>query len=228
MQQFQWLLFDIDNTLLDFSGAAKRAMFQTFSDYNRVCDEKIYQQYQKVNHAVWDAFERQEITAVELRVRRMRDLFAVLNDEICDPAAFNARFLENLVQLSEYYQGVPKQLIQLRTHYTLSVITNGLKEVQRPRLQRLNLIDKFDSIVVSDEIGVAKPHIDFFNFALQSIDNQTDKSNILVIGDSLNSDIKGGNNAGLTTCWVSHGRENQTAIQPDFVIETVAELDKIL
>ncbi|MFK7933428.1 MAG: pyrimidine 5'-nucleotidase [Saprospiraceae bacterium] len=226
MQRFKWLLFDIDNTLLDFSGAAKRAMFQTFIDFEEICTEEIYTQYQIVNHAAWEAFEQQQITAAELRPKRMRDLFSVLEKEIANPHIFSKRYLENLVLCSEYYAGVPTLLDRLKTKYQLAIITNGLKEVQRPRLRKLELINKFDSIVVSDEIGVAKPQLAFFEYALNSLNTPINKSEILVIGDSLNSDIIGGNNAGLTTCWISHQRENKSAIQPNFTINTVSELEK--
>lgn len=225
---FSWLMFDVDNTLLDFTSAARNALEQTFTDHNHPLDDAILQAYQRINHDVWTAFERGQMTAEQLRVERFTRLFDLLDIFPTTPPQFSTDFLQNLVHKSEAYAGAIPLLEQLRSQYKLSVITNGLKEVQRPRLRKLNMIDLFDSIIVSDEIGVAKPHKDFFTYAYQTIPQPPPKQYTLVIGDSLASDIAGGNAFGCPTCWISHGRPNNTDIQPDYVIDNVMELPEIL
>lgn len=225
---FKWLLFDFDNTLVDFTNTSKAALWQSFRDFETNCTEDIHDAYKVVNHQVWTAFEKGDMTAQKLRVERFELLFDQINLQPAAPAAFSKRFLENLVILSEAYAGVPEMLQLLRQKYHLGIITNGLKEVQRPRLDRLQMRDYFKSVVVSDEIGVAKPHAEFFEYAYQSLAQPVAKEEILVIGDNLQSDIKGGNNYGCPTCWVSHERENTTDVLPDFTINGVHELVGLL
>lgn len=228
MPQFQWLLFDFDNTLVDFTNTSKQALWQSFRDFDTTCTEAIHEVYKTVNHQVWTAFEKGEMSAERLRIERFELLFAALDIAPAEPQVFSKRFLDNLVQLSEAYEGVPELLQNLGQYYHLGIITNGLKEVQRPRLDLLKLRSHFKSIVVSDEIGVAKPDAAFFEYAYQNLPHPAAKEDILVIGDNLQSDIKGGNDYGCPTCWVSHQRDNDTDILPDFTINTVQELAGIL
>lgn len=227
-QKYQCLFFDFDNTLVDFTGAAKAALWQSFSDYGYSCNDKIYQIYRQLNHRAWVAFEQGQITAERLRVQRFEDLFAALNYSPTTPSDFSQYFLQQLVLKSTVYTGVSELLQQLRPHYTLGIITNGLKEVQRPRLARLQLTELFDVVVVSDEIGVAKPDTAFFDYAYQQLPTAIPKNEILVIGDNQQSDILGANNYGLDSCWISHDRTLASAPAPTYTIPTVHHLPKLL
>ena len=226
---FKWLLFDADNTLLEFPNTSKQAMWKTFEQYDRKCSDELYEIYQKINHQAWSDFEKKLITAEDLRSKRFRLFFNAINDEIAPPALFNQQYLEHLVKCSTAYDGVHEFLQSLKeANYIMSIVTNGLKEVQRRRLDRLQLTHFFDSIIVSDEIGVAKPNIEYFDVVYQSIPNPPNKSETLIIGDGLKSDILGGKNFGISTCWIKNGQTNSTDIQPDFEIEQVFELNQIL
>jgi len=145
-----------------------------------------------------------------------------------DPFEFNARFLENVVEVSEAFEGAIELLEDLKSEYKLSVITNGLKEVQRPRIRRLQMEHIFESIIVSDEIGVAKPDIKFFEHSYDTIPNPPPKSEVLVIGDNLKSDIQGGINFGVDTCWLSHQNLNNSTIKPTYTINNLNDLHRIL
>jgi YjjG family noncanonical pyrimidine nucleotidase len=222
------LLFDLDNTLLDFDGAAKAALWQTFTDYGTHCSEAIHQTYKHINKQVWTDFERGKISAARLRPQRFRLLFEAIAQNPARPEDFSQRYLENLVLKSEAYQGVSALLDQLRPNYQLGLITNGLREVQRPRLARLQMQHHFQSIVVSDEIGVAKPQAAFFAHAYADLPQQPPKEEVLVIGDNLHSDISGGRDFGFRTCWVSHGRINTSDILPDYTLNQVVDIPNIL
>lgn len=226
--KFQCLLFDFDNTLVDFTTTSKRALWQTFADFNLECSDAIHEVYKIYNHQVWTAFERREMTAERLRIARFELLFKEIEKSPAPAEMFSRCFLKNLVQLSIAYEGVHELLQNLSSRYQLGVITNGLKEVQRPRLDLLKMRDYFHPIVVSDEIGVAKPADDFFAYAYERIPGNLPKNEILVIGDSLHSDITGGQQFGFATCWISQGRKNDTGIKPDLTIENVGELLAIL
>jgi len=228
MNKYKWLLFDLDNTLLDFSSASKIALWKTFEDYDLTCNEEIYKIYKKENAKVWISFENKEIDTLTLRKIRFAGFFEVMGIKDIDPFVFNARYLEHIVLASETYDGVPQLIKDLKTDYQLGIITNGLKEVQRPRLQKVNMIDEFQSIVVSDEIGVAKPDVKFFEHTYTTLSDQPQKSEILVIGDNLMSDVLGGHRYEVDTCWISHGKENTTDVKPVHQINTVLELSKVL
>jgi len=226
---FKWLLFDFDNTLVDFSSASKKSLWMTFEEQGRQCDELIYKTYQKINHRVWTDFEQGKITAEALRPKRFADLFEALNERELDANHFGQRYLANLVVASEAYDGVIDLLEDLKlADYRMSIVTNGLKEVQRPRLTKLGMTDFFDSIIVSDEIGSKKPEGAFFDYVFQTIPNPPPKSETLMIGDGLNSDIRGGRDFGISTCWNSHKKINDTDIIPDYVIDDVLGLRELL
>jgi 5'-nucleotidase len=225
---FKWLLFDADNTLLDFSKASKDALWKTLEDHDRECNDGIFAVYKHVNAKVWTEFEQGKISALVLRKRRFEWFFNEIGEKDLEPARFNEAYLENVIELSETYEGVPEILQSLKKEYKISIVTNGLKEVQRPRLEKLNLLPLFDSVIVSDEIGVAKPHIDYFHHVYESISNPPSKEETLIVGDNLKSDILGGLNFGIKTCWLHHGKDNDTDIEPHFSIPKVHHLDEIL
>ena len=228
MYKYKWLLFDADNTFLDFATASKKSLFTTCSDYDLKCDEDIFKTYKFENAKVWASFENKEITALELRSLRFERFFSAANIKGIDPFEFNAQFLQNLILASEAYDGAIDFLENLRPKYTMSVITNGLKEVQRPRINKLQMNHIFESIIVSDEIGVAKPDIKFFEHSYNSIPNPPPKSEVLVIVDNLKSDILGGINFGVDTCWISHKNENTSSIKPTYTVKDLFDVSTIL
>lgn len=228
MQKYKWLLLDADNTFLDFATASKKSLFTTCEDYNLHCDESTYLTYKTENAKVWESFERKEITALELRSLRFAKFFSAVRVVGIDPFEFNTQFLQNLIHVSEVYEGAIEFLEKLKPQYAMSVITNGLKEVQRPRITKLKMNHIFESIIVSDEIGVAKPDLEFFEHSYNSIPNPPSKSEILVIGDNLNSDIAGGINFGVDTCWISHKKENNSPIKPTYTVDNLFDLSAIL
>jgi len=225
----KWLMFDADNTLIDFTNASKLSFQQTFEDYGHTATPELYATYKVINHGVWTAFEQGKITAERLRIKRFEDFFAAINLSPTSPESFSKGYLENLISKSESYDGVKEMLVGLKPDYSMSIITNGLKEVQRPRLRKLDMTHYFDSIIVSDEIGFAKPDERYFEVAFNSIDNPPVRGNTLVIGDNLKSDILGGIRYGLKTCWLNtSGKANDTDIQPDFEIRDVLEVPGLL
>lgn len=226
--KFEWILFDIDNTLLDFDGPSKLALKSSCDLHNLEYSEDLYLVYKEVNAKVWSEFEQGQITAVELRPLRFQRLFNEISMNPCPPTLFNKTYLDFVVDYAKGYESIRGTLSHLKKKYKISVITNGLKEVQRARLTRLELNHFFDSITVSDEIGVAKPHKAYFDHVFNSIPNPSKPEKTLVVGDSLHSDIKGGNDYGCSTCWISHGRHNNGEIKPDYTILNISEFDKII
>jgi len=176
----------------------------------------------------WVEFEKGEISAETLRPKRFRLLFEWLNIKPAAPEEFSAYYLHQLSVLNTPYDGVEDLLHDLKKEYKLSIITNGLKECQRPNYNNRGWDKIFDSIIVSDEIGVQKPHNAFFEKAWTATRHDYNKEDALVIGDNLHSDIIGGKNFGLETCWITRGRENTSEINPTHSIEHVLQLPELL
>ena len=226
--RYPWILFDADDTIFDFSRSARHAFLQTLDFFKINGRDDYWEVYEYFNKETWAAFERQEITAVELRRIRF-ERFLDAAGEYRDPLEMNGHYLEELSQTKFLVEGAVELVEELLgENFRLGLITNGLKEVQRPRIAQADMEEYFEVIVVSDEIGVAKPHTGFFEHAFGEM-GQPEKSEVLVVGDSLQSDIQGGNNFGVDTCWFNPKKSaNLTSHQPTFQIEKLAELKNFL
>lgn len=220
---YKHLLFDADNTLFDFDLTAQRAFSQAFVQFGMQEKAHHYEQYHVISQACWRDFEEQKITQTELRRLRFERFFeaAKLEENAED---FNKQYLQNLITNSTLLEGALELIQNLHGNFSLTVITNGLKELQRPRLFHTGLTPYFEVVVVSDEIGVSKPHTPFFDHTFEQL-AFPDKSSALVIGDSLSSDIKGGNNYGIDTCWFNPKElPNSSENKPTFEIGTLEEI----
>ena len=214
---YDWVLFDADDTLLDFRKAARRSFFAVLAQNGIPASDAHHHTFEQANYEVWTAFERGEITTERLRVKRF-ELFLDRAGLERDAGAMSRLFLDNLVVYTELIPGAREVLSTLALSHRLGIITNGLKEMQRPRLTKTGIIDDFEVIVVSDEIGYAKPDGRFFDVAHRRM-GMPARERVLVVGDSLRSDIQGGKAYGFATCWYNpHGKANETAIRPDYEI----------
>ena len=222
---YTWLLFDADDTLFDYPLAEGKSLRNTFEHFGQVFRSEYLRIYQVFNRQVWVEFERGEISAAGLRLKRLRLLF----DEIdlpLDPVDFSQRYLENLAQVSDLFPVAAEVLKALSGRYHIALVTNGLKEVQRPRLERSAIRPFIEKIFISEEIGVAKPAAGFFEAVFQEIGNPP-KSEVLIIGDSLTSDIQGGIDYGIDTCWFNPGGKN-TSLQVTYNIGKLGDLLELL
>ena len=186
--RYPWVLFDADDTLFDFQRSARHALGHTLSDFKITATEAHFQVYETINHEAWMAFERQQITAVELRKLRFERFLDAVG-EYRDPLEMNAHYLQLLSQTKFMLDGAMDLVETLRSkNHRMGLITNGLREVQRPRIAQAAMEKYFDVIVVSDEIGVSKPYSGFFEHAFEQM-GWPDKTQAIIVGDSLNSDI---------------------------------------
>ena len=219
-------MFDFDNTLVDFHQASKLAFDQCFIDYDIEQKSNYYEVYGVINAGVWKDFEDKKISAVDIRKIRFTKFLEQIGVTHLDGLTFNAQYLNNLIKFTTIRPEVVEMLKVLKEKYKLSIITNGLKEVQRPRLDQCQITDLFDSIIVSDEINVAKPDKEFFDIAIASIDEEISKDKILVIGDNLRSDIAGAQSYGLKSCYLN--RDPNTNTNADMFITDVLQLSAVL
>ena len=192
------LLFDLDNTLLDFSASSNEALRDIAKLLEVRYDKNFLDIYHDINFGVWTEFENGLIDSITLRRKRF-ELTAKHYGHTIDGLMMNRKYLQGIVNHTVFVDGAQEVLAELSNSHSLSIITNGLKEVQRPRLKSAKIYDYFDHIVVSDEIGVAKPDGRYFEYAWKKIDKVA-KDKVLVIGDNPNSDIQGAKDFGFHAC----------------------------
>ncbi len=226
-KHYPWLWFDADGTLFDYNRAEANALRQTFHALRLPFEDDYLEIYQRINTGLWQALEKQEITQAVLRDRR----FELLLENIQlsgSPEEMSSVYIEQLAICSELMDGAYEVLQALRGKCRFAILTNGLRVVQRSRLTHSAIRDLISDIIISEEIGTAKPHSAFFEIASARL-GQPAKRDILMIGDSLTSDIQGGIDYGIDTCWfnpASGSRPEQLPIT--YEIKHLRELLEII
>jgi 2-haloacid dehalogenase len=225
--RYQWLLFDADGTLFDYDAAESKALKAVFNQFSIPFSPESENSYRRINRQVWRDLEQGKISTASLRTIRFERLFCELALE-ADINRVAAAYLEHLSQQADLIEGACSLIENLSRHYQLAMITNGLKEVQRPRFTNSGVGAYFSVIVISDEVGVAKPDSAYFDIVFREM-RYPPKDQALVVGDSLDSDIQGGMNYGLDTCWFNpHKKPNPSERQPTYEIQSLHELHRIL
>jgi putative hydrolase of the HAD superfamily len=226
--KYEIIIFDADETLFDFKKSEKDAFKNTILEFDIEYDENHHLKiYQGINTAIWKEFEEGLITQKEINVERFKRLSDSLNTEF-DQVQFAKSYMKHLANASFLYEDSMDLVESLHKDYRLTIVTNGLKDVQDTRIKKSVIAKYFEDIVVSEEVLVAKPDPKIFELALNNI-KHTDKSKVLMVGDSLTSDIQGGINFGVDTCWFNPNKiVNKTGIKPTYEIYSLMELKEIL
>ncbi|MFK7925769.1 MAG: YjjG family noncanonical pyrimidine nucleotidase [Bacteroidia bacterium] len=225
--RYQWIMFDADGTLFDFDQAAAHALKATFTQYELPYEPQYIERYLEINRSLWALFEKGQIEASELKSVRFARLLESLNRQ-ADPSQMNEDYLEHLADGSMLLEGAKELIEGLHGNVKMMLITNGFQKVQRPRLERSGIEHYFESVVVSDEVGVAKPDPQIFEHSFATM-GHPNKEEVLIIGDSLSSDITGGRNFGIDTCWYNPTAKVRPEQMPiTHVIKTLEEIPGLL
>ena len=196
---YTWLLFDADGTLFDFERTAATALAQTFADFKAPYEPAFIELYRSIDERLWEALERGDVTREILHVRRFAELLETIGVER-NAQTFADRYLEHVGEGTHLIDGAKRVVSILAGRAHLALITNGFAEVQRSRFARSTLTRHFEAIVISEDVGAAKPDPAIFDEAFRRMGSPA-KSDVLVIGDSLTADIRGGIDYGIDTCW---------------------------
>ena len=223
------VFLDLDDTIFDFHACEKVAISKTLLCFGAdPCDE-IVARYSEYNKLQWEALERGEITREQVLTRRFELLFDYLGIEV-DPWQVQALYERNLSMEHIFMKGAEALLSELRDlgKYRLYAATNGIANVQWPRIRESGIESYFEAFFISEEIGSNKPSKEFFDGCFAQIPN-FDISEAIIIGDSLTSDIRGGKNAGLKTCLFNPSKKtNLTDVIPDYEISELSEVVPLL
>lgn len=203
-KKYSTVLFDADNTLLDFDKDEDCALRRVMTEYGVPVTEENIAKYIEINVGMWKALERGEITKPELKRTRFRKFFDAIGFETdADAYEVNERYLYLLGEGDNVLEGAVDLCRKLRENgFDLYIITNGVTDTQKRRMGRSGLLPYITECFISETLGYQKPKKEFFDIVLKKIPEK-DKSKIIVVGDSLTSDIKGAMNAGLDSIWIN-------------------------
>jgi len=227
MKKFNTLLFDADGTLFDFDACEHEALIKVFEKYGYPLNEEIKKTYERINKGLWKQYELGLMDRNTVIYSRFGMLFKEIGIDD-DGIAFEDDYQDLLGMQHVLIPGALELVKQLCDDYDLYIVTNGVTSTQLRRLNESGLDKLMKKIFVSEETGYQKPMKEFFDYCFERIDN-FDPSSAIIIGDSLSSDIKGGNNAGIATFWYNpNSLVNNTDSKVDYEIAKLDELIDIL
>lgn len=223
----EFLFLDLDDTILDFRKAEYIALGKTFGALGLEATDAIRTRYSQINRACWQMLERGELTRDQVLLRRFSDLFSEQGMEV--DAAECARLYARNLSVGHYFlPGAQEAMERLSQKYRLFLASNGTADVQRSRMASADLYRFFEKIFISQEVGHNKPAKEYFDLCFARIPG-FDPQKAMIVGDSLTSDIQGGINAGIRTCWVNPKHDPGRAdIRPDYQIEALHQLEALL
>ncbi len=228
VKNYTAVLFDADGTLLDYKRSESYALENALESLGLDSQSTDYVScYRAINKTLWGELEKGRLSSGELRVLRFEILFSETGVR-ADASIFSRMYLDFLSQTGFLLPCAAEVLEYLHKKYVLILITNGFQEVQYSRLKKAGIFEYFDPIIISEEVGAKKPDEDFFSETFRRV-KDVEKSEALLVGDSLSSDILGGERFGIDTCWYNpDGYENRTDVSPTFEIRGLSELYSIL
>ena len=224
---FEFLFLDLDDTILDFQKAEALALSKTLRAFGLEPTDKVLKRYNLINKAHWEALERKELTREQVLVGRFQVLFSEMGIA-AEPVAIARAYEDNLSVGHWFLPGAEEAVEALSKKYKLYLASNGTAKVQAGRLKSANISRFFEEVFVSQELGANKPSVEYFEKCFARIPG-FDKRKAIIVGDSLTSDILGGQNAGIATCWVNpHHKEGRAGIRVDYEIEALSQLEELL
>lgn len=223
----EFLFLDLDDTILDFHKAERIALRKTLTQFGAEPTDAVLSLYHRINKWHWEQLELGKLTREEVLVGRFAALLRELG--IAADAVQCTRTYERNLAIGHYFlPGAQEAVARLSRKYRLFLASNGTASVQQGRLTSAGLYPYFEKVFVSQELGANKPSKAFFDACAKQIPGY-DAQKALMVGDSLSSDILGGIQAGMKTCWVNpEGKKNPESIVPDWQIGALRELPKLL
>jgi len=225
-RHYDLVLFDADDTLFDFGACEAAALRGAIGEAGIPWSERVLEAYSRANREAWADFEKGMIAHEELKTRRFEDFLRRLGLE-GDAWVLGRIYVERLSEQRILMPGAEEALAYLAPSHTLALVTNGIKEVQRRRLEASPIARFFAATIISEEVGYAKPDPRMLDAAAHAV-GISDKSRMILVGDSLSSDIGAGLNYGIDTVWLNRRGEGCGPKPPTFEIRTLSELASIL
>lgn len=229
MKKYKAILWDIDETLLDFKKSEKYGITTCFKTRGLYIDDKIVERFSVINESYWKRLEKNEITKIEVLRGRFHQLFEELGITDVDVESFRTEY-EQLIGEVWYYKENSLQILEYlqKRSYRQFAVTNGTKAVQERKIKGAGFDKIFENVFISDEIGTPKPQKAFFDHVLEHI-GELQKEELLIVGDSLTSDMKGGVENDIDTCWYNpYNKVNEGLLPITYEIRKLNDILDIL
>lgn len=225
---FKVILWDVDATLLNFEKAEEAGIRGCFEKFNLgECTAEMLADYKEINRGYWQRLERGEMERPVILVERFREFLEKYGLDVSVAPEFNITYQYLLGDTVVFYDHALETVQALKGKVLQCAVTNGTKVAQDRKLKNSGLDKEFDYIFISEDVGVEKPSKGFFDTVFATIGNYAPEE-VLIVGDSLTSDIQGGVNAGIKTCWFNpKGVKNTSTLQPDYEITDIGEVLKL-
>ncbi len=224
--RYSTVLFDLDHTLFDFDASEEAAFAATLHRAGIDSPNGLAELFTDINVVLWAEVERGTLTPNEVRTLRFEQLIDRGGID-ADPVTMADDYVEGLGAFGDLYPGARAVLEELAGRVRLGLVSNGIGEVQRARITRLGLDRYFDAVVISGEVGTAKPGTAIFDIAFTELGNPA-RGTAIMVGDSLSSDIRGAMGYGIDTCWYAPGDAPDPDPSPTYRIGNLAEIPPIV
>ena len=225
---YNCILLDFDETLVSFSQSEHECIAKLYNKYSIPSTEENIRYYHTINEECWSEYEKGNLKKKELHKKRVQKVIDKFGIKGVSGEALNREYEHYLKFSAHVIDGAIEFLQDIEDYATVAIVTNGDEETQQNRLRLSGIIEYADGVFTSDSVEYNKPDKRIYTTTLKKLGVENTKS-VLVVGDSLYSDIKGGINAGLDTCWVNfNGKENTTDIKPKYTVRDYTELKRII
>ena len=222
--KFTTLLMDADDTIFDFPKCEYAALKNTLETFGLNFTDEVHESFSSINSHLWKEFENNRITCADLRIQRFRELIEKCFNGMQNADQLASEYIDRLSQQAILIDGAYDALKMLSEYFSIYIITNGLKKVQRGRFGKTEISRFIKKLYISDEMNVQKPRKEFFDMVLSDIEEK-DSRKVLVVGDSLTSDMQGGRNAGIATClYDPHDKVAMPEERCDYKIRDLREI----
>lgn len=222
--KYQWILFDADETLFHFDAFA--GLQRMFEGFGINFSKEQFIEYQLVNKPLWVQYQDNEITAQQLQETRFEEWAKKVG---VTPKAMNSAFMMAMAEICTPLDGARELLdLLLVNNIKMGIITNGFTELQKIRLEKTEFSHYFELITISEQVGVAKPDKRIFEHTFSQM-GSVDLSKVLMVGDNPDSDVLGGMNAGVDTCWLNEKKQAcPEGVEPTYTVRSLKDLQAIL
>lgn len=234
-KRYDVILWDVDGTLLNFLESERFALTDCLVYFGLPTDEEIVKTYSAINDKCWKLLERGEVEKSWVLIHRFEELFSYLHVKDVDVKEFQQRYQYKLGSVFYFQDDAKTLLARLKKDFKQYIVTNGVEDTQRRKLGLSGIAELVDDIFISECMGYEKPNPGFFEGCVRRMQQEgitPDKSKMLIVGDSLTSDMKGGNRFGIDCCYYRKGLPKEPSVidgvKVDYIIDNLWEVEQIL
>ncbi len=225
----EFIYFDLDDTLLDHKSAEAeglRDVYRHFDFFESVGMDELVETYHRVNSKQWRLYGKEEVSREELQRNRFEQTLDRLGLDGSRYQEVGDYYMEAYRNHWQWMEGAEQAFHSIRRQYPVGILTNGFSETQKMKFEQFGFYDFAQQLVISEDVGYLKPHPRIFEHATERTGHAAD--DILYVGDSLNSDVKGGTSFGWNVAWYTTNGKVEENCEADFVFSNFKQLCKYL